>query len=69
MIFFLHSLKSISPRRLLFISMYGKIVISWLGVLIMYELRLDDLLAELESRGIDTTKITIVEGNSNEIED
>ena len=49
--------------------MYGKLVLSWLGVLIMYELRLDDLLAELESRGIDTSKITIVEGNSNEIED
>ena len=35
----------------------------------MYELLLDDLLAELESRGIDTSKITIVKGNSNEIED
>lgn len=35
----------------------------------MYELLLDDLLAELESRGIDTSKITIVEGNSNEIKD
>lgn len=30
----------------------------------MYELRLDDLLAELELRGIDTSKITIIEGNS-----
>ena len=30
----------------------------------MYELRLDDLLAELESRGIDTSKIVIKEGNS-----
>lgn len=69
MIFFLHSLKSNSPCSLLFISMYGKLVISWLGVLIMYELRLDDLLAELESRGIDTSKIVIVEGNSREIED
>jgi len=49
--------------------MYGKLVISWLGVLSMYELRLDNLLAESESRGIDTSKITIVEGNSNEIED
>lgn len=27
----------------------------------MYELRLDDLLAELESRGIDTSKIVIKE--------
>lgn len=27
----------------------------------MYELRLDDLLAELESRGIDTSKIIIKE--------
>lgn len=35
----------------------------------MYELRLEDLLSELESRGIDTSKITIVEGNSKEIED
>ena len=35
----------------------------------MYELRLDDLLAEWKSRGIDTSKITIVEGNSKEIED
>jgi len=35
----------------------------------MYELQLDDSLAEWESRGIDTSKITIVEGNSNEIED
>lgn len=35
----------------------------------MYELRLEDLLSELESRGIDTFKITIVEGNSKEIED
>ena len=35
----------------------------------MYELRLDDLLAELESKGIDTSKITIVEGSSKEIED
>lgn len=30
----------------------------------MYELLLEDLLAELESRGIDTSKITIIEGNS-----
>ena len=29
----------------------------------MYELRLGDLLAELELRGIDTSKITIIEGN------
>lgn len=35
----------------------------------MYELRLDDSLAEWESSGIDTSKITIVEGNSKEIED
>lgn len=35
----------------------------------MYELRLDDLLAELEAKGIDTSKITIVKGNSKEIED
>lgn len=35
----------------------------------MYELLLDDLLEVLESRGIDTSKIAIVEGNSNEIED
>ena len=35
----------------------------------MYELLLDDLLDELESKGIDTSKITIVEGNSKEIED
>ena len=27
----------------------------------MYELRLDDLLAELESKGIDTSKIVIKE--------
>lgn len=27
----------------------------------MYELRLDDLLVELESRGIDTSKIVIKE--------
>lgn len=30
----------------------------------MYELLLDDLLAELELNGIDTSKITIIEGNS-----
>ena len=30
----------------------------------MYELLLDDLLAELESRGIDTSKINVVEDNS-----
>jgi len=30
----------------------------------MYELLLDDLLAELESRGVDTSKITIIEDNS-----
>ena len=35
----------------------------------MYELRLDDLLAGLESRGIDTSKITIIEGKSEKIED
>jgi len=35
----------------------------------VYELLLDDLLDELESKGIDTSKITIVEGNSKEIED
>ena len=46
--------------------MYGKLVISWLGVLIMYELRLDDLLAELESRGIDTSKIVIKEKEETE---
>ena len=46
--------------------MYGKLVISWLGVLIMYELRLDDLLAELESRGIDTSKIVIKEREETE---
>lgn len=27
----------------------------------MYELRLDDLLAELEARGIDTSKVVIKE--------
>ena len=69
MIFFPHSPKSNSPRSLLFISMYGKLVLSWLGVLSMYELRLDDLLAELESRGIDTSKITIIEGKSEKIKD
>ena len=66
MIFFLHLLKSSSPRSLLFISMYGKLVLSWLGVLIMYELRLDDLLAELEFRGIDTSKIVINEKEETE---
>lgn len=30
----------------------------------MYELLLDDLLAELESRGVDTSKITVIEDNS-----
>lgn len=35
----------------------------------MYELRLEDLLAELESRGIDTSKITIIEGKSKESEE
>ena len=30
----------------------------------MYELLLDDLLAELESRGIDTSKINLIEDNS-----
>ena len=30
----------------------------------MYELLLDDLLAELESRGIDTSKIVLIEDNS-----
>ena len=30
----------------------------------MYELLLDDLLAELESKGIDTSKINIIKGNS-----
>ena len=30
----------------------------------MYELLLDDLLAELELRGIDTSKITLIEDNS-----
>lgn len=30
----------------------------------MYELLLDDLLAELESRGIDTSKINVIEDNS-----
>ena len=49
--------------------MYGKLVISWLGVLIMYELLLDDLLEDLESKGIDTSKIVIVEGNSEEIKE
>lgn len=66
MIFFLHLLKSSYPCSLLFISMYGKLVLSWLGVLIMYELRLDDLLAELESRGIDTSKIVIKEKEETE---
>lgn len=46
--------------------MYGKLGISWLRVLIMYELKLDDLLAELESRGIDTSKIVIKEGKETE---
>jgi len=46
--------------------MYGKLVLSWLGVLIMYELRLDDLLAELESWGIDTSKIVIKEKEETE---
>lgn len=32
----------------------------------MYELRLDDLLAELESRGIDTSKIVIKEKEETE---
>lgn len=32
----------------------------------MYELRLDDLLAELESRGIDTSKIIIKEKEETE---
>jgi len=30
----------------------------------MYELKLDDLLAELESKGIDTSKIVIKEGKT-----
>lgn len=30
----------------------------------MYELLLDDLLAELESRGVDTSKINVIEDNS-----
>ena len=30
----------------------------------MYELLLDDLLAELDSRGVDTSKITVIEDNS-----
>lgn len=30
----------------------------------MYELLLDDLLAELESKGIDTSKISLIEDNS-----
>ena len=32
----------------------------------MYELLLDDLLDELESRGIDTSKIVIKEGKETE---
>lgn len=31
---------------------------------LMYELLLDDLLAELESRGVDTSKINVIEDNS-----
>ncbi len=34
----------------------------------MYELLLDDLLAELESRGIDTSKINLTEDNSEDEE-
>lgn len=30
----------------------------------MYELLLDDLLAELESKGIDTSKMNLIEDNS-----
>lgn len=30
----------------------------------MYELLLDDLLAELESRGVDTSKINLIEDDS-----
>lgn len=30
----------------------------------MYELLLDDLLAELESKGIDTSKINLIKDNS-----
>lgn len=30
----------------------------------MYELLLDDLLAELESRGVGTSKINLIEDNS-----
>ena len=30
----------------------------------MYELLLDDLLAELESRGVDTSKMNLIEDNS-----
>lgn len=32
----------------------------------MYELRLDELLADLESKGIDTSKIVIKEGKETE---
>lgn len=32
----------------------------------MYELRLDELLADLETKGIDTSKIVIKEGKETE---
>ena len=35
----------------------------------MYEMPLDELLQKLEARGIDTSKITLIEDNSEENED
>lgn len=35
----------------------------------MYEMPLDELLQKLEARGIDTSKITLIEDNSEEDED
>ena len=35
----------------------------------MYEMPLDELLQKLEVRGIDTSKITLIEDNSEENED
>lgn len=35
----------------------------------MYELLLDDFLAELEAKGIDTSKINLIEDNYEENED
>ena len=60
---FPHYFEVNTPLSLLSISMYGKLFVSWLGYL-MYELLLDDLLAELESKGIDTSKINLIEDNS-----